>query len=362
MNGASYDALIIDDRDARRRNRSCAKHCSPPAGAGRARFDCAVSWRSPPEQQHWHCLRCRTDQAATTAAIASCLERLRLSWRCDAGGSRLLRRSQCQDLAALAGRVSRRRRSAALNREVAIGMLASLGIGTETATHGQASTRQAAGPAIRRRIHGLRNARDGRILGDRRIARPRSEGVRTPIIALTADVTSAGRAACLAAGMDDYLAKAISDGRHCTRRSHDGCPRATPTGCNGTAPLAARRLREPTLDTATLAALRALPRRGSTDMLRHIGEIYLADSRTLVTVDRAGAGAPVIRGALRASAHAWRSYNGNVGALGLARLCRDLEDAARLGNLTAAREIYTRIHLLHERVRGELQSEIRRSA
>ncbi len=30
---------------------------------------------------------------------------------------------------------------------------------------------------------------------------------RTPVIALTADTTSAGRAACMEAGMDDYLGK-----------------------------------------------------------------------------------------------------------------------------------------------------------
>jgi HPt (histidine-containing phosphotransfer) domain-containing protein len=96
-------------------------------------------------------------------------------------------------------------------------------------------------------------------------------------------------------------------------------------------------------------------------MLSHVGELYLLDSRTLVaSIERAleaGNSAELAR-----AAHAWRSYNGNVGAQGLARLCRDLEENARLGNLSAAREIYARIRILHDRVRDELQREMRRTA
>jgi HPt (histidine-containing phosphotransfer) domain-containing protein len=62
------------------------------------------------------------------------------------------------------------------------------------------------------------------------------------------------------------------------------------------------------------------------------------------------------------AAHAWRSYNGNVGANGLAKLCRELEEAARSGNLSAARALYTQIQVLHHRVRDELQVEMRKSA
>ena len=115
------------------------------------------------------------------------------------------------------------------------------------------------------------------------------------------------------------------------------------------------------LDRATLNALRALPRSGQKDMLSHIAELYLSDSGTLVaSIEHAldvGEAANLAR-----AAHAWRSYNGNVGAHSLARLCRELEDNARAGNLTAAREVFGQIRVLHERVRDELQYEMRRSA
>jgi len=115
------------------------------------------------------------------------------------------------------------------------------------------------------------------------------------------------------------------------------------------------------LDPGTLDALRALPRRGPKDMLSHIAELYLSDSRGLVdTIERAldvGQAVDLAR-----AAHAWRSYNGNVGAHALAGLCRELEDKARQGNLAAARELFAEIRALHDRVREELQLEMRKSA
>jgi HPt (histidine-containing phosphotransfer) domain-containing protein len=115
------------------------------------------------------------------------------------------------------------------------------------------------------------------------------------------------------------------------------------------------------LDHRTLDALRALPRKGPKDMLSHIAERYLSDSRQLVaSIERAldvGEAVDLAR-----AAHAWRSYNGNVGALSLAQLCRELEDNARQGNLAAAREIFAQIRVLHDRVRDELHCEMRRSA
>jgi signal transduction histidine kinase/ligand-binding sensor domain-containing protein/CheY-like chemotaxis protein/HPt (histidine-containing phosphotransfer) domain-containing protein len=245
-----------------------------------------------------------------------------------------------------------------LNREVAIGMLTSLGLEVETAHHGQQAL-----DILQTRSFGaiLMDCEMPVMDGFSATAMVRSReplGTHVPIIALTADVTSTGRAACLAAGMDDHLAKPFRRealhamlarwlGGHPKRLPMPSVPPATPN--------------EPILDGATLDALRALPKRGPKDMLMHIGELYLVDSRGLIASIEQSLGAGNAADLARA-AHAWRSYNGNVGANGLALLCRELEDAARAGNFDAARLIYTQIQALHAQVRDELQMEMRRSA
>jgi signal transduction histidine kinase/ligand-binding sensor domain-containing protein/CheY-like chemotaxis protein/HPt (histidine-containing phosphotransfer) domain-containing protein len=249
-----------------------------------------------------------------------------------------------------------------LNREVATGMLASLGLQVETANNGQ----KALDILKRQRFDAVLMDCEMPVLdgfsATAALRRRESAGTRIPIIALTADATTAGREACLAAGMDDYLAKPFR--RDALHRILAQWLR-TVAAAQGAGASAAAAVTpapsEPVLDGVTLNALRALPRSGPKDMLSHIGELYLLDSRGLVaTIERSLEAADSV--SLARAAHAWRSYNGNVGAHGLARLCRELEDDARKGDMTAAREVFARIRILHDRVRDELQSEMRKSA
>jgi HPt (histidine-containing phosphotransfer) domain-containing protein len=156
--------------------------------------------------------------------------------------------------------------------------------------------------------------------------------------------------------MDDHLAKPFRrEALHAILSRWLGNP-LRPSTSMAPAPAHA-----PILDGAILDALRALPKRGPKDMLMHIGELYLVDSRGLIaSIEQSlstGNAADLAR-----AAHAWRSYNGIVGAHGLAQLCRELEDAARAGNFAAAGLIYTQIQALHAQVCDELQIEMRRSA
>jgi len=251
-----------------------------------------------------------------------------------------------------------------LNREVAIGILSSLGLQVETAHDG------------RHALDIMKQQHFDIVLMDcempvmdgfsatTAIRTREAAGEHVPIIALTADATAAGRAACLAAGMDDYLAKPFRrEALHALLSRWLQPPETEfePQSPEIENPVARTAADEPALDGATLNALRALPRSGPKDMLSHIGEMYLLDSRGLIVSIEESLGAGNAADLARA-AHAWRSYNGNVGAHGLARLCRDLEDTARQGNFAAAREIYSQIQTLHLRVCDELQSEMRKSA
>jgi signal transduction histidine kinase/ligand-binding sensor domain-containing protein/CheY-like chemotaxis protein len=249
-----------------------------------------------------------------------------------------------------------------LNREVAIGMLASLGLEVETAHHGH----QALDILQSRSFDAIlmdceMPVMDG-FSATRALRAREPAGMHVPIIALTADVTGAGRAACLAAGMDDHLAKPFRrETLHGMLARWLRKPRLESTAPPGAVPAPPASAGAPLLDGATLDALRALPRSGPKDMLTHIGELYLLDSRRLIaTIEQSlesGNGPELAR-----AAHAWRSYNGNVGANVLAQLCRELEEAARAANYGSARAIYAQIKALQDRVRDELQQEMRKSA
>ena len=245
----------------------------------------------------------------------------------------------------------------ALNREVAEGMLSALGLQVATAVDGCEALDRVALESFDVVLMDCQMPVMDGFSATAELRRREGPSNRMPVIALTANATSEGREACLAAGMDDYLAKPF------TRTAlHTVLARWLPQESESAAfvvetpaPTASE-----VLDRTTLNALRALPRKGTKDMLSHIVERYLADSRELVaSIERAieqGDAAELAR-----AAHAWRSYNGNVGAHGLANLCRELEERARAGKVATARELLSELRALHARVREELQFEMRRA-
>ncbi|HKS54532.1 MAG TPA: response regulator, partial [Steroidobacteraceae bacterium] len=246
----------------------------------------------------------------------------------------------------------------ALNREVAEGMLAALGLQAATAPDGRQALDLLAAEKFDVVLMDCQMPVMDGFSATAELRRREGEGSRMPVIALTANATSEGREACLAAGMDDYLAKPFS-----RTALHAVLARWLPAETAAAAPAlvhAPAPAATDVLDRTTLNALRALPRKGPKDMLSHIVERYLTDSRDLVaSIERAveqGDAAELAR-----AAHAWRSYNGNVGARGLANLCRDLEERARNGKIATARELLGELRALHARVREELQFEMRRA-
>jgi signal transduction histidine kinase/ligand-binding sensor domain-containing protein/DNA-binding response OmpR family regulator len=245
-----------------------------------------------------------------------------------------------------------------LNREVAQGMLAALGVGVATAANGQEALARLAGESFDLVLMDCEMPVMDGLAATAALRDSEAPGRHLPVIALTADATPEGRAACLAAGMDDHLAKPFS--REALRvllgRWLPQAPSGTQTAA--AAPDAAAEL---LLDRATLEALRTLPPRGTEAMLDRIAAAYGADSQRLL-----GSLAQAIeageRGALARAAHAWRSCNGNIGALALVEICRELERCAPGGDMAGARELLARARVLYARISDELHTELRRSA
>ena len=254
-----------------------------------------------------------------------------------------------------------------LNREVADGMLSSLGLSVETAANGAEALER-----LRREAFDLvlmdceMPVMDG-FSATRELRRGETPGRHLPVIALTADVTREGREACLAAGMDDHLGKPFTrEALHAMLRRRLPAQRAAATAAQAPTVPAAAPATTPDpaaelLDRGTLEALRALPVRGSQTMLSRVAATYLSDSeRLLDAIERAVAAGQAAD--LARAAHAWRSSNGNVGALGLMNLCRELESCARAGDLSAAQALLTQLRNGYAQVGEELRGELRRSA
>lgn len=98
----------------------------------------------------------------------------------------------------------------ALNRDVAEGMLTSLGVEVDTAHDGQHALEMLERGSYDVVLMDCRMPVMDGFTATTEWRRREGAGRHIPVIALTADTTSAAREACLVAGMDDYLGKPFS--------------------------------------------------------------------------------------------------------------------------------------------------------
>jgi signal transduction histidine kinase/DNA-binding response OmpR family regulator/HPt (histidine-containing phosphotransfer) domain-containing protein len=241
----------------------------------------------------------------------------------------------------------------AVNQTVALGMLARLGLRADVAWNGLEA------------LEALEKRRYDVVLMD--VQMPELDGLEATrrirdrwrdggphIIAMTANAMADDREECLAAGMDDYLAKPIRlealaealravPGSGEGARVADGVVRDDDTGSDGTASDDTG-----TDDTGTDPAeldprpLDDLVAMGGTALRDQVIEAFEAEAAALRTelADAVEAGDA---DRLRRTAHTLKSNGATLGATAFADLCRELEQRAREGRLDGAASLVERI-------------------
>jgi TMAO reductase system sensor TorS len=242
----------------------------------------------------------------------------------------------------------------AVNQEVAVSLLESLGCQVTSADNGEMAVSTF---STGRHDVVLMDCQMPRMDGfdaTREIRRRERDSAnkRVPIIALTANAMRGDRERCLAAGMDDFVSKPfrLDELRRTLERwlSEPSPPRLEPAIAEPGAPDAS-----PELDERALAELSALRRPGGGDLIGKVVRLFREGTPDLLR-NIEDAAARRDGDSLGAAAHSLKSSAACVGALRLAESCERLEHLARTSQVADAVAYAPNVSARARRVIAEL--------
>ncbi len=256
-----------------------------------------------------------------------------------------------------------------VNREVAIGMLEMLGYHIHAVENGRLAVDAVARERFDVVLMDCQMPEMDGFTATRTIReqeRSAPDHPHVPIIALTANAMEGDRTRCLAAGMDDYLAKPFTMVQLSGLLSQwlaktqpaGGAPAATQPADPPDGPV------EPTvspavaeIDKTAWDAIRALQRPGRPDILAKVLAAYLDDSRQLVEEIRTAVETQDAD-TLTKAAHRLKSSSAQLGALTTAAHCKELEGFGRLARLEDAARLLAPLADSHLAACAAIQAEL----